>query len=656
MATMLNTNSLQPPKTGTSRWSKALPDVPGPDDPSFYDDYYEDASPRLPPAKELPPPPPRSTSIGNAKPLPPSLTPLHLLSANSPPSAPPKMAIPRRPIGNLPANPPPPPQKHLQQPSPSQAPPSPSDSLSSILSAYSRSSGESLVRSPYEANSSGLQGEANISPSRQVPPANTRTGTLETAPTQQQHFQQQQQYDAPNLPPKDYRRPPPLAKDTKYHLPATPAPIRKPVPEKRSPELNSSSSPSQSQAQQQPQLWRRRSSKAERSLELPDLKLVSSHGSTAATQTSVVPPPQAQKQHSPDGLKIAIAPNRQAGGTHSAAPADQDTRQMSNSERSPDTPTMGGSSSKLNRLKDKLHFHRRGKSSSDTTKSPPAQRPGTHRPPTPEYQKEDIKTPIVDSIVSPLSPASSPEPVAQVSPELPEDIPQISPQQQTQEPLRNTGSITRKAIPAPKLPSPVEDKPFSGSPNSKNESPLVGSLPSSLTDSRGSGGSSSSDTAVNQVQPPAEVPSKFPPRDSSVRSNAPPRQLSAEHDPRLVQSDAQGPLYRGRDGTLYPEMKIMQDYDPQVAYFPRQSENPIGEGTIFRAPPLKKSHFSCYHGHKTMNRRTNKYYPLTCQTCEKPDVEDRWTCSFCHLRICEPCVKKLNNSGNDLRRMVDNLQ
>jgi hypothetical protein len=315
----------------------------------------------------------------------------------------------------------------------------------------------------------------------------------------------------------------------------------------------------------------------------------------------------------------------------------------------PDTPTMGINSSKLNRLKGKLHLHRRGKSSGDTSKSSSTPRPGANRPPTPEYQKEDIKTPVVDSFVSPLSPASSPEPAAQVSPEIPTDATSIFPQAQTQEHLRSTGSITRKAVQVPRLPSPSEDKPVSVSPE-------AASLPPSVTDSRGSRGSSGSDTAVHQVQPPTEVSNRFPPRHSSVRSNAPPRQSAVEHDPRLVPSESQGPLYRGRDGTLYPEMKVLQEPDPRAAYFPKQSESPIPEGTIFKAPPLKKSHFNCYHGHKTMNRRTNRYYPLTCQTCDKSDVEDRWTCSFCHLRICEHCVKKLNNSGNDLRRLVGHPQ
>jgi hypothetical protein len=649
MVTMLNTNSLQPPKTGSSRWSKALPDVPGPDDPSFYDDYYEEPSPRLPPAKELPPPPPRSTSIANAKSLPPSLPPLHLLAVDSPPSGPPKMAIPRRPIGKLPANPPPPPQKEPQQPISSQIPPSPSESLSSILSAYSRSSGESLVRSPYGANDSVRQSEAISSPRDQAPLANTKTGTFITpsAQQQQQHHQQQQpqQYVAQKLPANDTRPPPLPSKDTKYHLPATPAPVRKPVSENKLSELNSASSPS---SQQQPQLWRRRSLKAERSLELPDLKLIASHGSTAATQPGVAPP-HVHQQLPSNGPKISTIPNWQPGSTNPIAPAGQDPQTSPAPEQVPDTPTMGINSSKLNRLKGKLHLHRRGKSSGDTSKSPSTPRPGTNRPPTPEYQKEDIKTPVVDSFVSPLSPASSPEPVAQVSPEISTNTTSVFSQAQTQEHLRSNGSITRKAVHAPKLPSPSEDKPVSASPE-------AASLPPSVTDSRGSRGSSGSDTAVHQVEPPTEVPSRFPPRHSSVRSNAPPRQLAAEHDSRLVPSESQGPLYRGRDGTLYPEMKILREPDPRAAYFPKQSESPIPEGTIFKAPPLKKSHFNCYHGHKTMNRRTNKYYPLTCQTCDKSDVEDRWTCSFCHLRICEHCVKKLNNSGNDLRRLVSHSQ
>ncbi|KAL2693974.1 hypothetical protein Neosp_000544 [[Neocosmospora] mangrovei] len=664
MATMLNVNSLQPPKTGTSRWSKALPDVPGPDDPAFYDDYdYDDPSPRLPPTQEFSMPPPRSTSMANAKPLPRSLPPLHLLAAaDAPPAGPPKMAIPRRPVGKQPPlQPPPPPQMQLghqqkQQP----PPPSPSESLSSILSAYSRSSGESLVRSSDGAiTSSDRQSEANPSPSREAPLASTsistKTGTLISPASAEQHHQQQdqQQYAAPK-PPLKASRPPPLpSKDTKYHLPATPAPNRPPKPESNISPIKSSPP----RAQQQPQLWRRRSSKAERSLELPDLKLVTSHGSTAATKPTiaVAAPSQSAQQQLPEGVtKFSTLPSQQLGSTNNSALSGQDTRQVPASEQAAESPIMGSNSSKLNRLKDKLHLHRRGKSSSDTSKSS-TPRPGAQRPPTPEYQKEDIKTPIVDSFVSPLSPASSPEPAAEVSPELPNDIPQLPPQQRARAPSSasiESKPITRKALPAPKLPSPVEIKP-QPEPSAKVESPVIGSLPPLVTDFAGNRGSSGSDSPSNRTQPPADVPTRFPPRHSSVRSNAPPRQLAADQDPRLVQSESQGFLYKGRDGTLYPEMRVLREPDPQAAYFPKQADFPIAEGTVIKAPPLKESHFNCYHGHRTMNRRTNRHYPLTCQGCEASDVEDRWTCTFCHLRICESCLKKLNSNGRDLRRLTE---
>nr|RBQ91104.1 hypothetical protein FVER53263_08152 [Fusarium verticillioides] len=246
------------------------------------------------------------------------------------------MAIPRRPIGKLPANPPPLPQKEPQQPNSSQIPPSPSESLSSILSAYSRSSGESLVRLPYEASDSVRQSEAISSPSHQAPPANTNTGTFIGPPTQQQqhHYQlqQPQHYVAQKLPANNHRPPPLPSKDTKYHLPATPAPVRKPVPENKLPELNSAPSPSQTQQQPQPQLWRRRSSKAERSLELPDLKLVASHGSTAATQP-VVAKPHVQPQLSSSGPKISTIPNWQPGSTNPIAPAGQDSETLPAAEQ-----------------------------------------------------------------------------------------------------------------------------------------------------------------------------------------------------------------------------------------------------------------------------------------------------------------------------------
>ncbi|KAF3482087.1 uncharacterized protein GIQ15_04846 [Arthroderma uncinatum] len=63
----------------------------------------------------------------------------------------------------------------------------------------------------------------------------------------------------------------------------------------------------------------------------------------------------------------------------------------------------------------------------------------------------------------------------------------------------------------------------------------------------------------------------------------------------------------------------------------------------YHTPPLNKSHFSCYHFHRTFVRSSNVLYPLNCMTCLKSDQEVRWRCVFCCLRICGDCVKGIKS-------------
>ncbi|KAK7422865.1 hypothetical protein QQZ08_009314 [Neonectria magnoliae] len=664
MPAMLSSSSLQPPKTGTSRWSKALPEVPGIDFDDIYDEYDDELSPVTSQAKNLPklpfvPPPPRLTSMANAQPLlPSSLPPLHLLNTSvAPLSGPPKMAIPRRPVGK---QPPQLPQQHQQS---HPEPHSPAQSINSILSAYSQSSGESLIRSSDAATNSTRQSETNTSPGHQAPPASTKTQTLispsSTKPSttrlpQTQQQQQQQQHGAPNPPFESNRPPPPPpSKDSKFGLPKSPAPNRAPAQG-----VDTSSPP-------QPQLWRRRSTKAERNLELPDLKLITSHGSTAATHSAVQQPVQPVVQPvavaqplAQSAIQPVAQPYLPPGAVQASTPAYQQPRSNQpqvapaaavaapEQAAETETQTMGSGGSKLTRLKDKLHtLHRRGKSSSDTT-SDSTGRPGAQRPPTPEYQKQDIKTPIVDSFISPLSPASSPEPVADVSPQLAKELPSPSQvpiqQEPPQESIRvlspnvspvESKPVARKALPplnqylneTKPRPTPKEAPEPTALPQTNNqvkplpeqklqavaeprpESPATDSLPPLITEEVRFP-SYGIDSPTSRAPSSAEVPTKFPPRGSSVRSNAPRpfeqfRQPAAELDPRLVSSESQGFLYKGRDGTLYPEMKVTREPDPEAAYFPRQADSLLSGGEVFKAPTLKDSHYSCYQGHRTMNRR-----------------------------------------------------
>lgn len=656
---MLTVNTLQPPQTGRSRFSKALPAVPGMHDDNNINNTDSNNTPipspasptkDLPIAPPAPPPPPRGDSLfkstisssSSRSPLP--ALPL-LKTANSPPSAPPKMAIPRRPVGfGLPAGPRPPQQQQLQKPQsqfqsslPAAEPPSPSFSLSSILSAYSRSSGESLVRDS-DVPISARESEATISPSDE---AALRRQPIEALgisyATPKANDQSNKPAVAPTSTSDDTPPPPPPSKDDKYHISAPTASAQS-----NEPVVSPSSPP-------QPQIWRRRSVNAERNLELPNLSLPNSNGSTASTQQTTQPTQHMQMQPPPGAVKvtpISFQQPRIAGGL-----PGRDIRPTPPQEQVADTQAMGNSSSKLKKVKDKLQsFHRRGKSSSDTTVET-VQR-GAHRPPTPEYQKEDIKTPIIDTFVSPVSPASSPELSTEVSPALSGGLASVA--------SSATADVKSKPIARKAIPSDLGIIQPAPEPTAKKQQPATEPFPALNPAVVGNRGSSGSDSGSSNTPRSTET-AKFPPRKSSARSNISRvpdqfRQPAPGSDPRLIQTESQGPMYRGRDGTLYPEMKVLQEPDPQAFYFPKQAAQPIPEDTILKAVPLKGSHYNCFHGHKTMNRRTNRNHPLTCQTCEKSDAEDRWACTFCHLRICEFCYHTFNAHQRDLRKLVDAVQ
>lgn len=253
---------------------------------------------------------------------------------------------------------------------------------------------------------------------------------------------------------------------------------------------------------------------------------------------------------------------------------------------------MGGAPSSLGHVKNAV---RRRRSSAAGRKAARAAPP---RPPTPDYHKDDAKeAPPIDVVVSPVSPA-----------------PSESPRLAHADPGPHPAPIPRKSLPAP--------------------APSLPAAPS-LPDVR-----------------PAPAPSATDQPASSARNSAPCAQSPAA--PRASAAPS-GSRHRGRDGTLYAEMRVTRDPDPRAACFPVQTDAPLAPGTIISARPPKDSHFNCYQRHRTMNRRSNRNYPLTCQTCDKADVEDRWVCTFCHLRICDACMRRLNGHQRVLRRLVDEL-
>ena len=135
----------------------------------------------------------------------------------------------------------------------------------------------------------------------------------------------------------------------------------------------------------------------------------------------------------------------------------------------------------------------------------------------------------------------------------------------------------------------------------------------------------------------------------------PKQQRPQLEDPRIVHSDEHGPMYRGRFGPLYPEMKSHVEPDARAFHFPTRKDEPIDRDAVISAHAVKESHHNCFQKHKLMMRRVNRNYPLTCQTCGKADSEDRYACTFCHLRICESCNKVFNYNQRDLSCLMGEL-
>ncbi|PFH57889.1 hypothetical protein XA68_14441 [Ophiocordyceps unilateralis] len=400
-----------------------------------------------------------------------------------------------------------------------------------------------------------------------------------------------------------------------------------------------------------PDTWRRRSHKPE------SLLLSHSHGSTAtSTSTSTSSSSDSPPPASPPLPHAASPPvTQQPGAAGSRVTKEKKTKKKKKTTSKTTSPkgekqAMGSESSKLSLVKKTLHRHRsaiedagsaaiKTKTIKAKTESLPA-RPAAQRPPTPEYGIGDgAAAPADDTFVSPVSPAPSESPTT-VQAQL--DA-KASPDQRIP---------SRKPVPlsAPSLDALTDMQGLDGV---AGQSPPPPPSPAGYHHPMGGWSFRASDSTESVgLMGPRSVSSRV---DLQRQDTERPRRPTADGDPRMVHSESQGLLFRGRDGTLYPEMKVTREPHESASYFPIQADKPPEPGAIIPAGPLKDSHYGCYQGHRTMNRRQNKYYPLTCQTCDKADTEDRWGCTFCNLRICEACMRALNGHHRVLRRLVDEL-
>ncbi|KAG6035713.1 hypothetical protein E4U19_004411 [Claviceps sp. Clav32 group G5] len=596
--------------------------------------------------------------------------------------------ISRRPVGGVTTLHPPAQHAVIAPPEPS-----PTDSIGSLLSAYTREPDDSWSGStytaastsntiPYSRESSALP--AAVGRGQESQPSSTcqtfqNLPTFQTPPTTTQF--------SVSRSPQGDRAPAPLPKGGDFDK-RTPQP--KPLPAAPS-EVEQTTSPTA-------QIGTRRPRTANQNKELPDLKLSHSPGSTASftsIQTAVI------RASSDTVTRLSPGANRASpdaviestGPPEITSPSPPPTQNLPSPNSRlpgkttlPDTPpssthSMGSALSKVTNLKRKLISSSKADLSSQSRRQSDKM-----RPPTPEYRKGDIDPPSTPSgkdakPATPVSALGSPREDAKTTVPAQMALPQPIISSTVLSSALPPDSETRFAKPAPSFPL--------SSANSTNQS-LKRRLPHAAPDlrvvtnppnvSRIASPPSHPDDATSPparrpTLPPygqrSRAPSISPASSSNLASSSGhdglgivttspsirrPGIASPGPDPRIVYSDTQEALYRGRDGTLYSEMKVLENPDPKAFYFPAVSGGTAGEGTIIAAKPLSRSHYMCYQRHRTMLRRSNRHYSLTCQTCGRGDAEDRWGCTFCYLRVCEACWRGLNGRGRVLEGFVEELR
>ncbi len=756
---MMETTTLQTPKTGRSRFSKALPAPPSfferksslPSPPSLpslppqlpplslglsgvsdtiSSPIFQAPAPSrsqsrqvpspawtapqtqtprkvLPPIQAGPPRPPPKQVVGEApSPSPMAATAKPLDSPLPPlprkPSALPLMSIPRRPVAA--------PQPAALSPAPvsvsvpAQAPvspitssPSPVGSISSILSAYSNHSSESTPRS--STNSANDIGSAKGS----YTTASPGEADKQSASTPGRNAQESpgSELRTPDKEDESLPPPPPL-KDIRQETTRS-APAR--LVDQR-PQDQGSQSPAATQAApttlantlpQQDQLWRRRSLRSEKNLAVTELKLVSSHGSTAAsTQLSsqgapapnVTPHLQDRPEPGTPGARTGAPPPR---STNAAFPG-RNIRPAASRQQiaAPEGEDIMGQ--KVSNLAKDLAGRNHGNGSSPAAPrtthdaplpAPPAPAPAptaspmkaiSHmtvphsvaRLPTPEYEHSDVKSPIVERVVSPVSPASSPDIPSEPSPAI---------QRKPVKPVNDTESQLRQMVSSPSLAPKASNPALSARPTvglpaspvahrAAGQTQFPTRTSSRRRDERPSAVASRQDPAgPASIQVPKQREQQFKPFPDELRSVSEDGSIASDETVR-PRGPGQATANNYSDTTLaepLPEAVESEESEltdnPGAALFPRNWYKPSPVDDVMDARPLEPKHFRCLTNHRYMTANRQRYNPIACRTCGHRDrTSDCYICSACYLNICPSCTGALRRFRGNLEQLLGHIK
>ncbi|KAH8894786.1 hypothetical protein GQ53DRAFT_820477 [Thozetella sp. PMI_491] len=599
-----------------------------------------------------------------------------------------QMSIPRRPVA--PALPSPPSQK------------SPVESLSSLLSAYTDHSDDSARKSTNSTTDSTSTRASHLDASPTRPPkgssafAPSRVDSTSSSSSLLGLYGANISANAPSqsepLPP--LRTTSNEAAPYRPHTPPSQTPQTRTAGSTISPDsptlssfpnpVNTASSPSSSP--RQPQIWQRRSVKTEKTLGISELKLTSSHGSTAATATvpsvepvaeslsnkSLLPPPQNSLTTTPvTSSRSPLTGNKSPLPGRNIRPAAPRPPQPAEEKE----PTVGRESnqfmngtktgedsigflSKVESLKAKLAEQGEKKEEGGPTTKP------TSKPTSPQEQIEIKK--IVSSAAA---------------------VPAVRPSSPEEQRLKLAISLSVAAPATRAAPPPAVVEPAAApsshlrparSPSNPAKSPIaspLGGLPAS--------------PAPNRIQPPQPQPqlqsqpqqqelqsqtkiqpqqAAFPPRASSrtkkPQDTAPQSGLGiiAESRPSQEASEvmafAKEPVPAEARPMSFDEVEEAQEEltdHPGAALFPRDWYTPVenAEAPVPARPITTVQRSGCYTGHRSMGRRHPEgTCEVACQACGAGTLRYR-VCAFCTLLLCEDCNWALGQHGGNLQAMME---
>lgn len=677
----MDRTTLQTPKMGRSRFSKALPapprelenDVPrmAPQDPSSF--LYS-------------PFPPRQDSVSVNSVTSPDTKPN--LSKSSLPALPSnntmegtrpqtrKNSIPRKPVG-LPAKPTPTAAaaavaKKMRRVS----------SISSLLSAYSNTSSDSVQRSS-QGSIYTKDSEPSNSPEREgmndvQKPAIKYLPEIPSNPYADMGMTDEMlAASLPSLPP--------LMDMARSKTPPNSRPqdqLSASGPDAQLGDQSASSPTLGGSSPQKREIWRRRaSSKSDHSLLVSELKLADSHGSTASTTQPInsefLPPPPTSAQApspspapqisnatSPLPPRNASLPGRNIRPIRQPEPQGEDEMRKlssklkeltSRDEGGRDEPVKMGEYS--GRSRPRVPFGTETNPAPPKKEKPAAEKSSTNTPKS--LTETTVETPL------PSAPPAPPAPSVQLS----------GPPNQSAEKLN-----TRRPVGAP-APSQSEVHKKGSSSDMRKQNPGLPRFPRPSQSNSSLRSPSASYNAQEAMKTPVlpqltlSTPTPYAlPADSSepikksdlfnivTALNEPsisPDTSSSRKPTRKVSRDVDATALSDiGEATEHMTAEQVDRINEALSRFPRSADQTGSPAdTVWQAPPLASRHYNCYVSHDKWVAVKNTHYPLACQTCGVKDTSTRKTCSWCNLRICTKCHERLTGPyKSDLRILMEKME